>query len=66
MNASSMISLPRGARYEAPGKVVKTVIFYEDGTEIIILSDERGERLFTSRQMDQREDGTWRVKGAAP
>ena len=36
MNDPERISLPHGARYEAPGKVVRTVILYEDGTEITI------------------------------
>ncbi len=62
MDDSRRISLPTGARYEAPGKVVRTVILYEDGTEIIIESDDHGEQLFTNRQMEEREDGTWRVR----
>ncbi len=62
MNASERISLPHGSRYEAPGKVVRTVILYEDGTEITIESDEHGEQLFTNRPMEEREDGTWRVR----
>jgi hypothetical protein len=62
MNPSPRISLPRGARYEAPGGVVRTTILYEDGTEIVITADDDGERLVTNRQMEQRDDGIWRVR----
>jgi hypothetical protein len=62
MVLSPRISLPRGARYEAPAKVRRTTILYEDGTEIVITSDDGGEHLFTNRPMEQREDGIWRVR----
>ena len=62
MNVSDRISLPPGARYEPPGKVASTTIVYEEGTEIVIASGDKGERLFTNRQMEEREDGTWRVR----
>ena len=62
MDEVRRIRLPRGARYEPPGKVVRTVIVYEDATEMVISSDEDGEVLSTNRDMEQRADGIWRVR----
>ncbi len=54
--------LPPGAVYVPPGKVVKTVVTYDDGTQITIVPDGDGhEQTTCSRRMELRPDGLWQI-----